>query len=212
MIECVNIASNHLFDGNPIAAQHRLRFRSIIERQDWDVPFVDQMEYDTYDNPAAVYLIWRDALGEARGVSRLYPTDRPYMLKEAFPFLSTHTELPSDAKIWEGSRFCIDKTLSPEERKRIMRELILGYLEFGLEKGVDQFIGVMLPAYWKHIFIDVGWHPEWFGEVVRLPNGDRVRAGGVKVSPKALKQVREASGIHHNVLLWENKSTQKKAA
>lgn len=80
MVECINTENNHLYFGNALCAQHKLRFESIIQRQKWDVPFIRNMEYDTYDNPAAYYLIKRDTQGNAVGVSRLYPTDRPYML------------------------------------------------------------------------------------------------------------------------------------
>ena len=54
-IECVTLETCHHFPGNPIAEQHRLRYRCIIERQDWKVPHVRQLEYDQYDNPAATY-------------------------------------------------------------------------------------------------------------------------------------------------------------
>ena len=87
VIECVTLENNHLFLGNAIAEQHRLRYKSIIKRQNWNVPDIREMEYDQYDNPATVYLIWRDKKNIARGVCRLYPTDRPYMLKEVFPNL-----------------------------------------------------------------------------------------------------------------------------
>jgi acyl homoserine lactone synthase len=57
MIECTSIDNNHNFYGNPIYEQHKLRYSSIIKRQNWDIPVVRGMEYDTYDNPAAYYLV-----------------------------------------------------------------------------------------------------------------------------------------------------------
>ena len=38
------------------------------------------MEYDQYDTPAATYFVWQDGEGVVRGVARVIPTDRPYML------------------------------------------------------------------------------------------------------------------------------------
>src|ERR1035438_5037366 len=38
MIEFVTVENVNQFVDNPPAAQHRLRYRSIIERQQWDVP------------------------------------------------------------------------------------------------------------------------------------------------------------------------------
>jgi N-acyl-L-homoserine lactone synthetase len=74
MIEFVTVENVNQFLGNPLADQHRLRYRSIIERQNWDVPNYCQMEFDQYDNPAAKYLVYRDEKYVARGVSRFYPT------------------------------------------------------------------------------------------------------------------------------------------
>ncbi len=100
MIDCVSISTNHLFAGNPIYEQRRLRHECIVQRQSWNVPTFRNMEYDQYDNPAACYLIWRDEAGRARGSSRLYPTDRPYMLQEIFPHLVSKTLMPKSYRVW----------------------------------------------------------------------------------------------------------------
>jgi hypothetical protein len=60
MIEFVTVENMNRFPENALAAQHRLRYRSIIERQKWNVPNYGQMEFDQYDNPAEKYLIYRD--------------------------------------------------------------------------------------------------------------------------------------------------------
>jgi N-acyl-L-homoserine lactone synthetase len=49
MIEIVTIANMKRFPGNPLADQHRLRYRSIIERQKWNVPNYCQIEFDQYN-------------------------------------------------------------------------------------------------------------------------------------------------------------------
>ena len=206
MIDCVSIDNVHKFNGNPLASQHQLRYRSIIQRQKWDVPVVKDMEYDSYDNPATTYLIWRDDEGIARGVSRLYPTDRPYMLQEVFSHLVTE-DLPSDPKIWEGSRFCVDETLPPETRRQIIQEIVLAYLEFGLDQGIERYIGLMYPIYWRNIFTKAGWDIDFMGPEIRLEEdyGHAVRAGGVRVSQENLLKVREKTGIHHAVLSYGDK-------
>jgi acyl homoserine lactone synthase len=65
MVDCVSISTSHLFGGNPIYEQHRLRHECIVQRQSWNVPTIRNMEYDQYDNPAACYLVWRDKAGTA---------------------------------------------------------------------------------------------------------------------------------------------------
>src|ERR1700691_823843 len=57
MIEFVTVENVNQFLDNPLAAQHRLRYRSIIERQKWDVPNYCQIEFDQHRNPAAKYLV-----------------------------------------------------------------------------------------------------------------------------------------------------------
>ena len=147
MIECVNIENNHLYSGNPLCAQHKLRFQSIIERQKWDVPYIKNMEYDNYDNPAAHYLIKRDLKGNAVGVSRLYPTERPYMLEEHFPYLITKQKIPKSKKTWETTRFCVEASLPPEERKNVLHNLVVAHLEFALQNDIEQIIAVTYPVF-----------------------------------------------------------------
>ncbi len=212
MIECVSISTNHLFSGNPIYEQHRLRHASIVQRQSWNVPTIRNMEYDQYDNPAAYYLVWRDGAGKAYGSSRLYPTDRPYMLEEIFPDLVTRASLPKSCQVLEGSRFCVDASLQPEKRKRIIQELIIGYLEFALSEGVNRIVGVMYPAYWRNIFVSNGWQVEWLGDVMKSEEGHRIVAGALPVSKSTLQAVREKTGIYESVLNYGEETQLQRAA
>jgi len=200
MIDCVSISTSHFFSGNPIYEQHRLRHECIVQRQAWNVPTIRNMEYDQYDNPAAYYLVWRDADGKARGSSRLYPTDRPYMLEEIFPDLVSNVPLPKNSEVWEGSRFCVDSSLSPRMRKRIIQEIVVGYLEFGLAQGITGIVGVMFPAYCRNIFIRNGWDIEWLGEPGRTREGHRIVAGLLHVSEDVLRKVRRTTGIYETVI------------
>ncbi|ADP71894.1 Acyl-homoserine-lactone synthase [Rhodomicrobium vannielii ATCC 17100] len=212
MIDCVSISTSHLFTGNPIYEQHRLRHECIVQRQRWKVPTVRNMEYDQYDNPAAWYLVWRDEAGRARGSSRLYPTDRPYMLQEIFPHLVTNIAIPKTTEVWEGSRFCVDEKLPIEKRKRIVQELIIGYLEFGLAQGITRIVGVMYPAYCRNIFMRNGWDVEWLGDVSRSEEGYKIIAGSLTVSRAVLKKVREKTGIYENVLHHGEQTKMRHAA
>lgn len=202
MIECVTLDTNHQFTGNPIAAQHRLRYRSVISRQKWEVPTIRDLEYDGYDNPATTYLVYRSDDGEALGVCRLYPTDRAYMLEQVFSHLVSDITLPHSQKVWEASRFCVDERATPELRRRIIREIVLGYIEYGLDQGIDRYIGIMYPAYWRNIFTKSGWDIDWIGAETRLDSGHAIRAGWVKVSRETLANVRRTTGIHERVISY----------
>lgn len=202
MVECINTENNHLYFGNALCAQHKLRFESIIQRQKWDVPFIRNMEYDTYDNPAAYYLIKRDTQGNAVGVSRLYPTDRPYMLEEHFPYLITKEPIPKSAHIWETTRFCVDSNLPPDERKNILHQLVIAHLEFALQRNIKKIIAVTYPVFWKNIFISSGWNVNWLGEVHKSAEGFKMIAGCLNVSEKTLRNVRNVTGINQEVLKY----------
>lgn len=215
MIDFVTIDTAHYFSGNPIAEQHRLRFKSIIKRQDWSVPFFREMEFDQYDNPATKYVVYRDESGIARGVSRLYPTSLPYMLEQSFSDFVTSRPLPKSESIWEGSRFCIDENLAPTERKIIAREIVVAYLEVALANNVEGIVGLMYPAYWRNLFTSAGWNIEFLGEVTRLADGNRARAAFLPVSSSVLAKVREITGIKHCVTNFggfnENEKQQRAA-
>lgn len=198
MIECVNTATSHLF-GDALAAQHRLRYRVFVERQEWDVPHWQGMEYDQYDTPAAYYLISRDETGEARGVSRMSPTTRPYMLKDVWPDMVSAEELPCSMLVWEGTRIGIDRSLSPADRRRVLGELVCAYAEFGLAMKVDWIIGVMPTLIIRSLFERSGWHVELLGEP-RVLGGDKVRAGKLRVDQETLERARAFFGITGPVL------------
>lgn len=211
MIECVTLENCHNFTGNPIAEQHKLRFQTNIIRQGWGIPTVRGMEYDQYDNPAAFYFVKRSASGEVTGCSRLYPTDRPYMLQDSFSHMVTKMSLPSDKAVWEGSRFCVSKELETIERKRVAQELVLAYLEFAIEYQVESIIGLMFPVYWKNLFVKNGWDVEWLGDIHRSEEGHKIVAGDLRVSQAVLDNVREVTGITQKVLSF-GKSEMRKAA
>ncbi len=54
MIDVLTWENAHFY-GSALASQHRLRYRLFVERQGWDVPCYQGMEYDQFDTPAAVY-------------------------------------------------------------------------------------------------------------------------------------------------------------
>jgi len=200
MIEFVTVENVNQFPENALAGQHRLRYRSIIERQQWDVPNYGEMEFDQYDNPAAKYLVYRDENHTARGVSRFYPTTLPYMLEQLFSRFVTDRDIPKSSRVWEGSRFCIDQTLAPQTRKRIAQEIVVGYLETGLRHGIEGIVGLMYPAYWRSLFISSGWDIAYMGEVTLLDDGNKARAAWLPVSESVLAKVRKTTGIHETIV------------
>jgi len=197
MLYAINVENAHLY-GDVLPQLYRLRYRQFKERQGYSVSVYKDMEHDQYDTLATVHLVWLDAHGIVRGCSRLNPTDRPYMLKDLWPEM-VQGSLPLSPTIWEGTRICIEKNLPPALRERIKWEIILGYLEFGLENGIEKYIGVMQNFIWHRVFIQSGWGAEYLGDDC-LIDGIRTRAGQVIVSKEAQERVRNKTGIHEKVL------------
>ncbi len=202
VIQCVTLENSHYFHSNLILGQHRLRYQSIIKRQNWEVPSINEMEYDQYDNPAATYLVWRDSDYVVKGVSRLYPTDRPFMLQEHFSHMLEEGAMPTGKDVLEGSRFCIDKSLSPEMRVRVARELVCAYYEYGLDHNISKIIGIMYPIYWRNLFIQNGVDVSWLGSANQTPDGKKSRPGSFEISHEILKVLREKTGISESVIKY----------
>jgi N-acyl-L-homoserine lactone synthetase len=202
MIDCVSIATAHCFPGNLIAAQHRLRYREVITKEDWGNIYVaDEMEFDRYDNVATEYFIARNSQGSVLGVSRSYPTTIPYMLSDVFPFLASD-QLPSSHKIHEASRLVLDRSLLTKEARRpVVNELIVAYMERGMQRNIDAYVGFMLPRIWDSTFLRAGWDVEWLGPEIALPGTtDIVRAGLMPVNKRMNDKVRATTGIRTPVL------------
>ena len=202
MIDCVTIATSHRFPGNLVAAQHRLRYQEVIAKEDWSNIYVaDEMEFDRYDNVATEYFIARNSDGDVLGVARSYPTTIPYMLSDIFPFLAAR-ELPSSHKVHEASRLVLDRSLlSKDARRPIVNELIVAYMERGLQRNIDAYVGFMLPRIWDSTFLRAGWDVEWLGPEIALPGTtDIVRAAWMPVSKRMSHKIRGATGLRKPVL------------
>ena len=142
MIHGFSLETAHLL-GDALPAMHRLRHKVFVERQRYDVPTYNGMEWDQFDTPAAIYLLWRDAEGEPRAVARLLPTTRRYMIEELWRDLIDSGGIPCQSNIWEATRFGVDRDLDAAQRKRALGELVCGCLEYGLQNGITEYLSVM---------------------------------------------------------------------
>ena len=142
MLYAINVENQHLY-GDAMPQLLRLRYRQFKERQNYEVRVYKDMEYDQYDTPETVYLVWLGEQNAVCGTSRLNPTCGPYMLKDIWSDMVEGHELPASSDVWEGTRICIDKGLPAAQRERIKWEIVLGYLEFGLANGIKAYVGIM---------------------------------------------------------------------
>ncbi len=198
MIDAITLETAHHL-GDALASMHRLRHRVFVERQKYDVPTYRNMEWDQFDTPAAVYLVWRDEEGEARAVTRLIPTTLPYMIQELWADLVDGEALPSHDKVWEATRFGIDRGLSPDKRREVLGELVCGCLEFGLRNNIDEFLCVMPIQIINGAIRAAGVTVDVLGEPRKL-GGLPVVSGRVHINRQALLSARRFYGIKNPVL------------
>jgi acyl homoserine lactone synthase len=164
MIEAFSLATAHLYQ-DALASQARLRYRVFVQQRGLPHSHYAGMEYDEFDTPSAVYLVWRDADRIVRGLVRLLRTDRPYMIKTYWPELVEGRPLPESPDIWEMTRVCVDKTIEPATRTTILPALLAGANEFFAEHGASGMIGVTRAHLLLH-FIRSG--VQWIGSPARI--------------------------------------------
>ena len=83
-----------------------------------------------------------------------------------------------------------DKDAPPELRQRIIHEMAIAYLEFGLRLGLKRIIGLMPTYIYRSVFerpgIEIGRH--------------KCRAVAIPVTAQQLANVRRKTGITDSVL------------
>ncbi|WP_142849089.1 acyl-homoserine-lactone synthase [Telmatospirillum sp. J64-1] len=199
-VEAFSWENAHCF-GDALAGQHRLRHRIFIERQNYQVPAYNGMEYDQFDTPAATYVVRRDEQGIVRAINRLIPTTTNYMIKELWPDLVEElNELPSSPNVWEGSRIGVDDRLEPKLRDRYFGELLCGVLEFGMARGIDWYIGIMPAGIVRRAMIGAGLDVDLIGSPKTVGDTWRVQAVKINVTAASLAEVRRRKGVEGPVL------------
>jgi N-acyl-L-homoserine lactone synthetase len=185
--------------GKAFNSQFQLRHRCFIERQRYNVRNYNKKEYDQYDTPAAVYLVYQGANGAALGASRMTPTSHSCMLRDLWPEMVEQKQTLCSREVWEGTRFCIEKDIDPALRKRIANELVLAYVEFGLELGIKRIIGLMPKLILRSVFKTAGVDFEPLGPS-KIIDDITTQAAGMSINTLQLIKIRKATGIHYPVL------------
>lgn len=197
MIDAITLENAHLL-GPVLPSAHRLRYRIFVERQKYAVPTGRGMEWDQFDTPLAVYLLWRDEHGEARGISRLIPTTQPYMLKELWSHSVGNIELPRDPSVCEITRFGIDRTLG-RRRQQVFGEMAAAWFEYGLAYGVETYVCMTPLRVLENAFLAAGCNVELLSEPLDLGGIPSV-AARFSVTPENAERIRDHHGIPYSVL------------
>jgi N-acyl-L-homoserine lactone synthetase len=167
---------------------HRLRHRIFVERKRWNVPSYGGLEYDQFDTPAAKYLLWAEDDRRVLGITRLIPTTERYMIRELWPEMMNR-EPPRSARIWEASRFGCEHAAPAALRRKIVKELICGCQEIGLENGVQGYLCIMPLAILKNVIGKAGCPYHLIGPSRHI-DGHLTAIAYIPVSEEILDRIR----------------------
>ena len=120
---------------------YRLRHRIFVEEAGWEaLRKPDGIERDQFDHEDAVHMLLYEG-SRLIGYQRMLPTTRPYLLTEVYPQLCDG-EPPRDPKVYEWTRFAVERDHRGDGRGlgQAGARLVLGYVEWGLENGVDTIV------------------------------------------------------------------------
>ncbi|MDD3019965.1 MAG: acyl-homoserine-lactone synthase [Alphaproteobacteria bacterium] len=202
-------SSNLMQCGDLYRDQFRLRHQEFIDRQGYDVKVYREMEFDEYDTPATTYLVCTNSDRKVLGVSRLIPTIVKCMLVEHWPHTLFNPKNIISPNTWEGTRFCVDKTLPPEIRRQVAQELCAAYLEFGLQNGVNRIIGLMQTYVLRSVFGRCGIQYSAIGDVTTIGRYAKVQAAEMEISLLQLQNMRRCTGLK-NIIFQELTIYEKK--
>ncbi|WP_349963115.1 acyl-homoserine-lactone synthase [Rhizobium sp. ZPR3] len=145
----------HIITGNNIHEYEdemdqafRLRHRVFVKERGWeDLARPDGREIDQFDTVDAVHMLFIDE-GEVLGYQRMLSSTKPHLLSEVLPQLCEQ-ERPVGRHIWEWTRYCVEPAHREHGRalSTVSNALLSGFVEWGLENGVDTVIIEMQPLW-----------------------------------------------------------------
>lgn len=140
--------------GELFANMLRARHRTFIERNNWELPQADGMEFDQYDTPASRWIAVHE-FGHVLAGVRLTPTTArcgiySYMIRDAqmglldsIPSDLLYEKAPVGAHIWESSRVFVSDSVPAKLRLRVQCSLIDEMVRAARSFGATSLIGIV---------------------------------------------------------------------
>ncbi|MCZ4281685.1 hypothetical protein O4H49_12920 [Kiloniella laminariae] len=179
----LNWQNIHL-NGDLWLQHHRIRYQSFVGRQNWDVPHHDGLEWDQYDNPRASYILISQQ-GRCLACCRLISSVHPYMIEEVFPDFLPYAP-PKKPKVWEASRIAVDNSLAADIRNRALCQLIIAIQQFGLENGIEKYLGLMPVAIFNRVLVRNGVCLKIHQGKAGLIDGKKTATADILVDPRTV--------------------------
>ena len=180
---------------------HGLRRRVFQDRLEWEVSVSDGLEVDQYDALSPIYLLGIDRQ-DVVGCVRLLPTTGRNMLADTFPVLLDGRAAPTNPRIWESSRFCVDTQNVAATAENGLREatflLFAAMIEWGQQNDL-QAIATVTDLRMERILRRAGWSLDRLGEPRQI-GATKAVAGLLPVTDDALAAIRTAGNISKPVI------------
>ncbi len=175
---------------------HSLRRRVFKDRLDWSVSISAGLEIDQYDLLAPTYLLVLEHR-EVIGCVRLLPTTGRNMLADTFSSLLQGKAAPSTPRIWESSRFCVDREKADATAEGGLKQatllLFAAMIEWGRYHRLDA-IATVTDLRMERILRRAGWGLARLGEPQQIGTTKAV-AGLLPLTDSALAAVCAAGTI-----------------
>lgn len=180
----------------------RLRHRILVEKLGWEaIRKSDGLERDRFDNQDAIYLMHLNDDGDVTGTVRFLPTTKPHMFSEIFCEYCDNEGVLRGADIYEGSRFCIDKTLDEEERHQVQNEMMCGLVEFCVVSRIRRMT-LLTSTYLMNRCVAAGVDIRPLGLPRQMDDGSTSIACVISYDQEALRAARARHGIEDDLLCY----------
>ena len=160
----------------------RARRQSFIERNKWDLPEANGMEFDQYDTPASRWVAVHD-FGQVMAGIRLTPTTAhcgiyTYMIRDAqrglldaIPSDLLYDTAPVSETIWESSRVFVAQSVPQQIRRRVHASLIMEMTRAARDLGAAEVL-CLIPASWPRWAKRCGLEAKAAGPVMHIDGVD----------------------------------------
>lgn len=170
--------------GELFANMFRARHRAFIDKNKWDLPQANGMEFDQYDTPASRWVAVHEG-GQVLAGIRLTPTTHrcgiySYMIRDAqlglldtIPSNLLYTPAPVAAHVWESSRVFVSEAVPASMRLRVQLQLRQEMVNSARMLGASMVLG-LIPDATRRIGRRIGLECEPAGPILNFDGLDCV--------------------------------------
>ena len=221
-IHCFNqLNADRKNDTNPLGGQYALRYE-VLKALNWNVFFEEtqKIEFDEYDLPTTQYFTHFDPqYKKVTACARLCRTDisfpqrsgkLTYMLKDHFSHaVDGDLSAYSTPQYREGSRLCVSRDYSPEERAETIQSLLLGIMTYCVQENILGLLGIMPPKVTYRTWGRLGLEPEVLGPTISFSDNDNAQARLNRIDKNVYQNAILRSDVPPPKMVYEKMAYEK---